>query len=391
MIKVNTMTHFALKPILACIDTSDKQTCRILASLFAVNQECKFETSIIQLDQLLDKIAGEMLQTDIGLSAANMLTERDFIDAGIEFRNCYSTMMLCELSLKLQGLLSVEAGYQLQISDEIVTLSFSLEPGEESAYRARCELLIFSIYQLLHRVTGLNPMGLITQVCFSFLKPSYYREYSKLLSCPINYSDQTLAICLDAKILHTVFQQMSNQRIIRQSNKPSEVSKLCGAVYQDKVSVVSRIRRYYQEGKAPLALRVTTKVAMADMLGLSVSSLTRKLADEGTSYMQVVDEIKLSKARQLLADTELTIDLIASELGFTSRKGFELAFIRWQSMTPYKFRKTHGKAVSLAHSIYELPETGASYSEVSQVGNGLNNQDTLTNSQGSVSYALKTG
>ena len=377
MSQTDKMGCFALKAILACVDSSEKQSCRLFASLLSPKQPEMLEMNLNKMDLLLNRIADEFMQTDIGLSAANQLLETDFISAGIELSPCQSTMGLCDLAVNLHRSLLSKAGYQLLISDEVVTMSFSLEQGAENAYRARCELLIFSIYQLINQVTGLNPMGVITQVCFSFLKPSYYLKYSKLLSCPISYSDQRLAISLDAKVLNAVFDSMKKQGGTSNEIMLSEVSRKRKEAYAHKVNVATRIRLFYQNDPER---EIVNKVEMADILGLSVSTLTRKLAQEGTSYMQVVDEIKLLRAQELLAKTEISIDGIANRLGYTSRKGFELAFIRWEAMTPHRYRKRHCKQATSRYLLNQKIDVGTEHIKASYCDIERNVESKLVNS-----------
>jgi AraC-like DNA-binding protein len=74
------------------------------------------------------------------------------------------------------------------------------------------------------------------------------------------------------------------------------------------------------------------------ILGLSGRSLRRKLADEGTNYQALLDEMRLELAKKYLNETELTVEEIASRLEFSDASNFRQAFRRWSHTTPNDFR-----------------------------------------------------
>src|SRR5690606_21310899 len=79
--------------------------------------------------------------------------------------------------------------------------------------------------------------------------------------------------------------------------------------------------------------------AAARRLCMSVRSLQRKLTDAGTSFSRVRDEALHERAAELLGRDELSIDAVASMLGFASRTSFERAFRRWSGRSPATIRR----------------------------------------------------
>ena len=78
--------------------------------------------------------------------------------------------------------------------------------------------------------------------------------------------------------------------------------------------------------------------AAAITFGMSERSLRRKLSQEGTSFRKLLDEVKSRKAKQLLLNTQLTIDAIAQELGYAESAAFVHAFRRWENTSPAQYR-----------------------------------------------------
>lgn len=78
--------------------------------------------------------------------------------------------------------------------------------------------------------------------------------------------------------------------------------------------------------------------AMAAELLLSVSTLRRRLQEEGTTYFSLCDEVRRTFAEELLALPQLTVEQVAERLGYSEAAGFIHAFRRWTGTTPNAFR-----------------------------------------------------
>ena len=79
---------------------------------------------------------------------------------------------------------------------------------------------------------------------------------------------------------------------------------------------------------------------VARQLKMSSRTLKRRLADEGISYREIVQELRTQVAIKYLRDTDLNIEDIASCLGFRDVTNFRRAFRRWTKKTPREFRRS---------------------------------------------------
>ncbi len=77
----------------------------------------------------------------------------------------------------------------------------------------------------------------------------------------------------------------------------------------------------------------------ADLAGLSVRTLTRRLAKEGTSYERLVEEVRCAAALDMLRGGRLRLIDIAYELGYADPANFTRAFRRWTGMPPSEYRR----------------------------------------------------
>jgi len=83
---------------------------------------------------------------------------------------------------------------------------------------------------------------------------------------------------------------------------------------------------------------------IARRLGLSQRTCARRLASEGLSFSQVIDNLRRDLARQYLADEDLSISRIAWLLGYQEVSALTHAFKRWTGQTPRQER-SHRQSV----------------------------------------------
>jgi AraC-like DNA-binding protein len=89
-------------------------------------------------------------------------------------------------------------------------------------------------------------------------------------------------------------------------------------------------------------LRTAEYFALFRALGasraMSARTLQRRLHDEGASYQQVLDDVRLRTARRLLSRTQLRAEEIAFLLGFDEFNSFTRAFRTWEGVSPNGWR-----------------------------------------------------
>ncbi len=77
---------------------------------------------------------------------------------------------------------------------------------------------------------------------------------------------------------------------------------------------------------------------MAEITGLSVRSLQRRLAECELSHGEIVDHARYQAAIRLLDDSEIRITDIGIELGYADSAHFSRAFKRWAGVSPREYR-----------------------------------------------------
>jgi len=79
---------------------------------------------------------------------------------------------------------------------------------------------------------------------------------------------------------------------------------------------------------------------VATALGYSERSLRRQLERCGVSFRRLMDQVRETRARWMLANTSKTVEAIAYELGFETSSNFARSFKRWTGVTPREFRES---------------------------------------------------
>jgi len=77
---------------------------------------------------------------------------------------------------------------------------------------------------------------------------------------------------------------------------------------------------------------------IAKSLGMSPRTMQRRLGELGTTYQDVLDDLRRHTARRLLAQTDLGVGEVAFLLGFEEVNSFTRAFHAWEGATPARWR-----------------------------------------------------
>lgn len=94
---------------------------------------------------------------------------------------------------------------------------------------------------------------------------------------------------------------------------------------------------------------------LAAELHLSVKQTQRVVQQlYGKSYRQMVIDLQLELAKELLTTSELTVQQIAERLGFTETRHFSRRFSQATGMTPNEFRQLYLSGPSTGNDVHEL-------------------------------------
>ncbi|WP_158527181.1 AraC family transcriptional regulator [Pelagibaculum spongiae] len=120
-------------------------------------------------------------------------------------------------------------------------------------------------------------------------------------------------------------------------------TELCESALRDlePKDIVARLRDNIQhiEGQKPSLKEISSQMHM------SVSTLQRRLKEQGVTFQQLKAEAQLLQAKELLINDVCSLDDISSRLGFSDSSNFSKSFKSWTGQTPTAFRNAHSSFV----------------------------------------------
>lgn len=108
----------------------------------------------------------------------------------------------------------------------------------------------------------------------------------------------------------------------------------------ERAGYTERVNRYLvlSEGQPP------TLPAAAAQIGVSVRTLIRRLAEEGTGWRPLLEAHRRGYALALARDGSLGLKQIAAALGYRSEQSFKRAFVTWTGRPLGQWRREQGVA-----------------------------------------------
>lgn len=82
-----------------------------------------------------------------------------------------------------------------------------------------------------------------------------------------------------------------------------------------------------------------TQESAARLLQMSARTLARHLEREGAAFGEIAHEVRIERARQLLATSDMSIHDIGLKLGFASQANFARSFKARTGNSPSQFRQ----------------------------------------------------
>lgn len=156
-------------------------------------------------------------------------------------------------------------------------------------------------------------------------------HYEAFFQCPVQFSQAHAEFRFDAALLD-----------LPMPLRDSETSRFCRQQCEQLLARLNASSDFVAQVRHMLVSqpRAFAKVeALADQLQLSPRSLRRRLHQEGTSYQQLLNEIRYQLALEYLS-TRMRLEQIADLLGYTEASNFSHAFKRWHGCAPQEYRQS---------------------------------------------------
>lgn len=273
-------------------------------------------------------LAGE---DDIGLKLGKELSIYSHGALSFALLSCTTVEEVLALFARYLSIRTPLLKLNMEERKDSVDIQFS-EPYDINPIR-RCllEVVVVTFSHVLKVI--LPDHKLLLSVGFPYNSPQYASSYQHALDCPVTFNQPYLSIVLDKVWLNYPLPSKDQQSLY-------QAKRLCEQELE-KVnqlqSLASRVRLLLMNSRE----QFLDLSRVADKLNLTPRTLHRRLESEGSSFQQILEEVRHTLAKQYLLDRSNSVKQVAFQLGYADVANFRRAFKRWQGMSPSLFRQTN--------------------------------------------------
>jgi len=227
------------------------------------------------------------------------------------------------------ALIADDITLQLSISADSASLSIAEQ-------RDLGPLREFCLVSVLRNIHGLACWLIDSRIPlqgaqFPFMAPAHSDFYRILFSGPTQFASMVAAIHFDARYLALPLRrdEMALQQMLQRA-LPLTVLQ-----YRRDRLLPTRVRQALVSHPS----QSRSAEELSALLHVSPRTLHRQLKEKGTSLQTLKNEVRQSRARDLLLRTVRPIKQVAEAVGFQNEKSFIRAFRSWVGQSPAEFRQ----------------------------------------------------
>lgn len=265
---------------------------------------------------------------DIGLELGRRMHVSSYGMLGYALLSSATLGDALQLALRYPALLGTLFRLRLVEDGERIWFSASeyREEPQLAAFNAEFCLVSLKVIcdDLLGRALPLQ------QARFAHREPDYRQQYADTFDCALHFDAEDNAFAFDRAWLEQPL-PLADPVTHRAM---AERCRQLNLEFTGRQAWLARIRQLLvdQLGAAP------GLEGLARQMNCSSRTLRRHLGEMGSSYQQLLDELRFERAKQLLAEGQMPIYRIAEVLGFSETASFRHAFMRWSGVAPSHFR-----------------------------------------------------
>jgi len=169
------------------------------------------------------------------------------------------------------------------------------------------------------------------QIEMTHAEPSHATLVQSLMNCPISYGCARNALQIHPRWLAQPFDPSHTYAFGIFTDKADEL--LAELEKRDSVRARVEAKIFPDIHRGDFSID-----AIASELGMSRTTLYRRLKDEGTTFAEVIDELRFHLASDYLSARKVSVNETAYLVGFSEASSFVRAFRRWTGKTPAEFR-----------------------------------------------------
>lgn len=165
-----------------------------------------------------------------------------------------------------------------------------------------------------------------SEVLIAHAPPVDVGPYRRLFRSPVRFDSELNALRFPAPWLNRPIEG-ANPRILRELEKQASA-----------LTPPDLIETLHRSLRVLLLSGITSGDAIADVLAMHRRTLNRRLKSQGTTFREVLEDVRFETACQLLDATHLALDDVAAALGYAGVSPFSRAFRRRSGTAPGEWR-----------------------------------------------------
>jgi AraC-like DNA-binding protein len=215
----------------------------------------------------------------------------------------------------------------LEVIGKTAMFSYEIYQAEAEATDQIKDAAVATMYNIMRDLCG--PNWDLVEVRLSHRKPDDVAPYRKFFQAPLSFDADESALVFFADTLRRPLPEVDAElrRLLRTQIEALEQQ------YSDQFS--EQVRSVLHNALLTDQWRADQ---VASIFSMHSRTLHRRLAAEGTSYRELVDESRYAIARQMLTDTDADVSRVANVLSYADSSAFSRAFRRWSGTTPAQWR-----------------------------------------------------
>ena len=169
------------------------------------------------------------------------------------------------------------------------------------------------------------------EVTFAMPRPANIRPYQNLFRSELTFDAAETAIIFDPSYLQRPLPnaQPELRRLLLKDVDESDPRVLDNF----PLDVIRIVRAHIGTGHC-------TAKNISVLLGVTVRALSSRLDENGTSFKQIVEDVRFELAKQLIQHTDMPLRDISEKLDYSEISAFTRAFSRWSGTAPGTWRRS---------------------------------------------------
>ena len=293
---------------------------------------------------VLDGAARETGCDHFGLLLAEQRDQGSYLGLlGRIIQTAPTVAIALEEGFDLSGLHSEASLWQLHKAAEVSFVTYSLLEGLDGGSKQIQQLAITVLWHVMRAITQRRWHP--TMLSFTFRKPTDLAPYRRVFDVPIMFegdfcgvvfhsADLEIQLPTSDRELHDMLQRHARQL---RSGRRGNIA--------DQVRVLIRKN---------LDIQKVGEETITQFLPFERRTLQRKLKDEGTGYRQLLGEVRLEMAKELLRESDISITRIAERLSYSGVATMTRAFKAQTGFSPSAWRENRRGLGTIRTTIAEL-------------------------------------